>query len=98
MSKRNKELREVAKPLVDYIRANYHPHTTVIVDCNHAEVLEGVVVAKYDEQSEEKKIKYCGDCKSMETRVNRSTYAVLFVCGKTKLEVEPEDPCNIERR
>ena len=55
MIKKNEELREVAKPLVDYIRANYHPHTTVIVDCNHAEVLEGVAVAKFDEEPKCKK-------------------------------------------
>lgn len=53
MSKKNEELREVAKPLVEYIRANYHPHTTVIVDCNHAEVLEGVEVAKFEETTDD---------------------------------------------
>lgn len=47
MSK-NEELKEAAKPLVDYIRKNYHPHVTVIVDCMHAEVLEGVEVAKFE--------------------------------------------------
>ena len=47
MSK-NEELKELAKPLVEYIRKNYHPHTTVIIDCVHAEVLEGVAVAKFD--------------------------------------------------
>ena len=54
MSK-NDELREVARPLVEYIRKNYHPHTTVIVDCNHAEVLEGVAVAKFGSYDEEDK-------------------------------------------
>ena len=55
MSK-NEELKELAKPLVEYIRKNYHPHTTVIIDCVHAEVLEGVAVAKFDvERSEEEK-------------------------------------------
>ena len=47
MSK-NEELKGLAKPLVEYIRKNYHPHTTVIIDCLHAEVLEGVAVAKFD--------------------------------------------------
>ena len=50
MSKDEKlKLEEVAKPLVDYIRENYHPHVTVIVDSIHAEVLEGVEVAIYYE-------------------------------------------------
>ena len=47
MSK-NEELKNVAKPLVDYIRKNYHPHVSVIVDSMHAEILEGVAVAKYE--------------------------------------------------
>lgn len=45
---RNEELKELARPLVEYIRKNYHPHTTIIIDCVHAEVLEGVAVAKFD--------------------------------------------------
>lgn len=51
MSK-NEELKEVARPLVEYIRKNYHPHVTVIVDSMHAEVLEGVAVAKYEWEGE----------------------------------------------
>lgn len=61
MSK-NKELKELAKPLVEYIRKNYHPHTTVIIDCVHAEVLEGVAVAKFDvEGAESKENEYDGE-------------------------------------
>lgn len=56
MSK-NEELKELAKPLVEYIRKNYHPHTTIIIDCLHAEVLEGVAVAKFDVDEEEEKQK-----------------------------------------
>ena len=48
MSK-NEELKQIAQPLVDYIRKEYHPHVTVIVDSVHAEVLEGVAVAKFYE-------------------------------------------------
>ena len=56
MSK-NEELKELAKPLVEYIKKNYHPHTTVIIDCVHAEVLEGVAVAKFDVEGAEEKQK-----------------------------------------
>ena len=52
MSK-NEELKGLAKPLVEYIKKNYHPHTTIIVDCVHAEVLEGVAVAKFDVEGAE---------------------------------------------
>ena len=51
MSK-NEELKKAAEPLVKYLRENYHPHTTVIVDSMHAEVLEGVAVAKYEWKGE----------------------------------------------
>lgn len=46
MSK-NEELRELARPIVEYLRKNWHPHTTVIIDCVHAELLEGSAVAKF---------------------------------------------------
>lgn len=45
----NDELKELARPIVEYIRKNWHPHTTVIIDCVHAELLEGSAVAKFDE-------------------------------------------------
>lgn len=51
MSK-NEELKKAAEPLVKYLRENYHPHTTVIVDSMHAEVLEGIAVAKYEWKGE----------------------------------------------
>lgn len=63
MSK-NEELKEVARPLVEYIRKNYHPHVTVIVDSMHAEVLEGVAVAKYEWEGE------YGDFKQSHTKEN----------------------------
>ena len=51
MSK-NEDFKKAAEPLVKYLRENYHPHTTVIVDSMHAEVLEGVAVAKYEWKGE----------------------------------------------
>lgn len=44
-------LKQVAKPVVDYIRRNYHPHVTVIIDSVHAEALEGVEAAAYYEHA-----------------------------------------------
>lgn len=49
----NDTLKELAKPLVDYIRENHNPHTTVIVSCTHAEILEGVAVAKFYEEAQD---------------------------------------------
>lgn len=49
----NGTLKELAKPLVDYIRENHNPHTTVIVSCTHAEILEGVAVAKFYEEAQD---------------------------------------------
>ncbi len=35
------EFRELAKPLVEWLRKNYHPHATIIIGYDFAEVLEG---------------------------------------------------------
>jgi hypothetical protein len=37
-----RDLREAAKPLMDWLLNNCHPHTTAIVDSQIAEVFEGV--------------------------------------------------------
>lgn len=44
------ELQEAAKPLVEYLRKNYHPHATAIVSLDYAEILEGKEAAKYGEE------------------------------------------------
>lgn len=36
------ELREAARPLFEYLKANHHPHIKVIVDGDSVEVLEGL--------------------------------------------------------
>jgi hypothetical protein len=35
------EFKELAMPLIKFIRENYHPHAQIIITCNTAEVLEG---------------------------------------------------------
>ena len=35
-----------AKPLMDFMEANFHPHVTSIVDSHRAELLEGVCAAQ----------------------------------------------------
>lgn len=37
------EFEELAQPLIDFINENYHPHCSIIIDCDHAELLEGLV-------------------------------------------------------
>ena len=44
------ELQEAARPLVEYLRKNYHPHATAIVSLDCAEVLEGKEGAKYGKE------------------------------------------------
>lgn len=36
------EFEELSKPLIKYLNDNYHPHASIIIDCMHAEVLEGL--------------------------------------------------------
>ena len=41
-----KELREAAMPLMQWLHDNCHPHTTIIVDSEHIELLEGLATAR----------------------------------------------------
>jgi hypothetical protein len=43
------ELKAAAKPLMDWLLRNCHPHTTAIVDNQLVEVLEGVAVVNRKE-------------------------------------------------
>ena len=38
-------LLEAAKPLIEYLNNNYHPHCKIIVECDSVEVVEGVEVS-----------------------------------------------------
>lgn len=38
-----KKFEDLAKPMIDFLKENYHPHATVIIDCEHAELLEGSI-------------------------------------------------------
>jgi ABC-type phosphate/phosphonate transport system substrate-binding protein len=40
------ELHIATKPLMDYLTKHHHPHVTVIVTANHAELMEGLMTAK----------------------------------------------------
>jgi hypothetical protein len=44
-----KKFEELVKPLIKYMAENHHPHTTLIIDSTHAELLEGLVVISTDE-------------------------------------------------
>lgn len=37
----NEEFRELAQPLVKYLRKHYHPHARIIIDYESAEIVEG---------------------------------------------------------
>ena len=39
------DLYELAKPLMDYLKDNYHPHHTIILDSQRVELLEGQMSA-----------------------------------------------------
>ena len=42
------ELRQASRPLIEYIRRNWNPHTKVIVDVVTAEVVTGELVTSFD--------------------------------------------------
>ena len=44
-----KEFRKLADQLIKFLNNNGHPHMKVIIDTNHAEIVEGVTAYKNDE-------------------------------------------------
>lgn len=36
------EFEKASTPLIEYLNTKCHPHMTVLVTCNHAELLEGI--------------------------------------------------------
>ena len=42
--KQREEFELLSRPLIKFISENFHPHTDVILDSVHAEILEGVMV------------------------------------------------------
>ena len=43
-----KEFKDLCAPIIDWLKKNTHPHATVIMDNDHAELLEGLVGVKAD--------------------------------------------------
>lgn len=49
-TKRQKEdFDRIATELIRWLNKNTHPQCTIVVDCNHAEVLEGVMVVNINQ-------------------------------------------------
>jgi hypothetical protein len=38
------EFEEIVRPVIKYMAEKHHPHTTLIIDALHAELVEGVMV------------------------------------------------------
>lgn len=43
------EFEKIVKPLIKYMAENHHPHTMLIIDSTHAEIVEGVISTYIDE-------------------------------------------------
>jgi len=43
------EFETLAIPIIKWLNDHCHPHTTVIIDCRHVELLEGVMARSHDE-------------------------------------------------
>jgi hypothetical protein len=46
--KQQAELKEAARPLVEWLQANCDPHCSVTVDCWRAELVSGVSLAVFE--------------------------------------------------
>jgi len=47
-----KELLECAKPVMEFVKKHYHSHVRVVIDCDTAEVVEGLVMARDEKKGE----------------------------------------------
>lgn len=45
---KREEFEALTRPLMAWLKANYHPHVTVIIDSGHAELLQGLMVINDD--------------------------------------------------
>jgi len=43
---KEKEFRDLSKPLIDWLLKNYHPHTKIIIETDSAEIVEGLYCHK----------------------------------------------------
>ena len=44
-----KTFEEVVKPIMEWLAKNKHPHTSIIIEATHAELVEGVECVATDE-------------------------------------------------
>lgn len=51
MNEQVKEFEELAKPLMEYLHKNFHPHAQIIINWDGAEVVEGKIGVPYTERS-----------------------------------------------
>lgn len=47
------ELEEIAKPIVKYLKNNYNPHTSLIIDCNSIRLIEDKISIPITDNKEE---------------------------------------------
>jgi hypothetical protein len=41
------EFQELCRPLNEWLQRNYHPHARIIIESDHAEVVEGAMVVPF---------------------------------------------------
>jgi len=41
--KRHDEFNKLTEPLIEWLCKNYHPHSQIIIEQTHAELVEGVI-------------------------------------------------------
>lgn len=45
---KREELLEKAKPLVELLRENFHPHCKIIIDDEYVELVEGITCGRFE--------------------------------------------------
>ena len=59
-----KEFQELCRPLNDWLQKNYHLHAKIIIETDHAEIVEGLIGCPFDvvDSTSNTQEKKCANC------------------------------------
>jgi len=86
---KTKEFLALCKPLNEWLQKNYNPHSKIIIETDHAEIVEGLmgvpfkVVESEKNRQKDQKQKTCANCAGKDDCSFRKTYdnPPYFRCG-----------------
>jgi len=83
---KTKEFQELCRPLNEWLQKNFHPHAKIIIETDHAEIVEGLMGVHFKvgkKSTKNQKQKTCANCAGKDDCSFRKTYdnPPYFRCG-----------------